>query len=83
MICGYKFDIRHIIKQLFFNILKPYLVNKNKQLMICFLTLPTFTCNPNTSPIEEVSSYSEAQYNIDIYHIYYRTDYTINFSYIK
>jgi hypothetical protein len=51
--------------------------------MFYLLTLPTFIYNPNYSPIEEVFSYSEAKYHIDIYHIYYRTDYTINFSYIK
>ena len=28
MICGYKFNIRHIIKHLFCNALKPYVVGQ-------------------------------------------------------
>ena len=60
-------------------------LNKKQQAInhcfcLCYLHL-FITQTP--VPSKGFPSYSETQYHIDIYHIYYRTDYAINLSCIK
>ena len=57
---------------------------KQKTINHCFcVSYPHLLITLTPVPSKGYPSYSETQYQIDIYHIYYRTDYTINLSYIK